>query len=105
VSARLHQAADHMMGAAGHIPRILHLHYGQVVAEPIAAVRTLYRHCGFELGGVAEQRMRAFLARPHRRSVRDLDFARFGLDAGDLRDRFARYVRHFAVPHEGTSRA
>jgi len=100
VSGRLVQAADHMMEAAGHIPRILHLHYGQVVAQPIAAVRTLYRHCGFELSGAAEQRMTAFLARPHRRSVRDRDFASFGLDAGTLRDRFARYVQHFAVPEE-----
>jgi hypothetical protein len=98
VSARLHQAADHMMG--GHFPRILHLHYREVVAQPIAAVRTLYRHCGFELSGAAEQRMTRFLARPHRRSVRTQDFSRFGLDAGALRDRFARYVRHFAVPQE-----
>jgi hypothetical protein len=98
VSARLHQAADHMMG--GHLPRILHLHYREVVAQPIAAVRTLYRHCGFELSGAAEQRMTAFLARPHRRAVRTQDFSRFGLDAGALRDRFARYVRHFAVPQE-----
>jgi hypothetical protein len=100
VSARLHQAADHMMDAASRIPRILHLHYGQVVAQPIAAVRTIYRQCGFELSGIAEQRMAAFLTRPHRRSVRDRDFSRFGLDAGTLRDRFARYVRHFAVPEE-----
>ena len=100
VSARLHQAADHMMEAAGHLPRILHLHYGQVVAEPIAAVGTLYRHCGLELSEPAKQRMATFLARPHRRSVRTQDFASFGLDAGSLRDRFAAYVRHFAVPEE-----
>lgn len=100
VSARLVQAADHMMDAAGHLPRILHLHYGQVVAEPVAAVRALYRHCGLELSGAAEARMTAFLARPHRRRVRSQDFASFGLDAGTLRDRFAAYVRHFAVPEE-----
>lgn len=100
VSARLVQAADHMMEAEGHLPRILHLHYGQVVAEPVAAIRTLYRHCGFELSKPAEQRMAGFLARPHRRRVRTHDFSSFGLDAGTLRDRFARYVRHFAVPEE-----
>jgi len=100
VSGRLCQAADHMMDATGHIPHILHLHYGQVVAQPIAAVRALYRHCGFEFSGDAEQRMAAFLARPHRRRIRDHDFASFGLDAATLRDRFARYIRHFAVPEE-----
>ncbi len=101
VSERLVQAADHMMEAAGRIPRILHLHYGQVVAQPIAAIRRLYRHCGFELGRSAEQRMAAFLARPRRRPARTQDFARFGLDAGALRERFARYVQHFAVAEEG----
>jgi len=100
VSARLRQAAGHMMDAAGHLPRILHLHYGQVVVQPIAAVRTLYRHCGFELSAAAERRMTRFLARPHRRSVRTQDFSRFGLDAGNLRDGFAPYVQHFAVPEE-----
>jgi hypothetical protein len=103
VSARLVQAADHMMEAAGQ--GVLHLHYGRVVAQPVAAVRTLYRHCGWEFSAAAEQRMAAFLARPHRRRVPTQDFASFGLDAGALRDRFARYVRHFAVPEEAVSGA
>jgi hypothetical protein len=103
VSARLVQAADHMMEAAGQ--GVLHLHYGRVVAQPVAAVRTLYRHCGWEFSAAAEQRMAAFLARPHRRRFPTQDFASFGLDAGALRDRFARYVRHFAVPEEAVSGA
>jgi len=103
VSARLNQAADHMMAAAGRFPDIRHLHYREVVAQPIAAVRTLYRHCGRDLSQVAEQRMSAFLARPRYRSVPRYDFAMFGLDAGSLRERFAAYVRHFAVPMDALS--
>ncbi len=100
VSARLNQAADHMMAAASRHPDILHLYYREVVAHPIAAIRTLYRHCGFELSDVAEQRMAAFLARPRRRARRTYDFAKFGLDAKNLRERFAGYVQHFAVAEE-----
>ena len=92
-----------MWAAAGRFPDILHLHYREVVAQPIAAVRTLYRHCGRDLSQVAEQRMSAFLARPRHRSVPRYDFAMFGLDAGSLRERFAAYVRHFAVPMDALS--
>jgi hypothetical protein len=103
VSARLNQAADHMMAAAARFPDILHLYYREVVAQPIAAVRALYRHCGLELSQIAEQRMAAFLARPRHRAVPRYDFAMFGLDAGKLRERFSAYVRHFAVPMDALS--
>ena len=98
VSGRLAEAADHMVDAAGHLPQILHMQYREVVADPMAAVRTLYRHCGFELGKAGERRMTAFLEKPRHRAARRYDFARFGLDPAALRDRFARYVRYFAVP-------
>ena len=100
VSAQLVQAADCMVNAASRIPHILHLHYREVVANPMAAIRKLYRHCGFELEETAEQRMAAFLKRPHDRPCRQYDFTEFGLDAGSLRERFARYVRYFAVPEQ-----
>lgn len=98
VSTRLSQAADHMMDAASHVPGILHLYYREVVANPMAAVRALYRHCGFDLSPVAEERMKAFLDQPRQPAARRPDFARFGLDPAALRDRFAGYVRYFAVP-------
>ncbi|HEY2007403.1 MAG TPA: sulfotransferase [Rhizomicrobium sp.] len=98
VSERLVQAADHMVDAAGRIPGILHLHYRDVVADPMAAIRKLYRHCGFDLGEIAKQRMEAFLNRQRPLSARRYDFAEFGLDPGALRESFARYVQYFAVP-------
>jgi hypothetical protein len=103
VSARLNQAADHMMAAANRLPDILHLYYREVVAQPLEAVRTLYRHCGMELSKAAEQRMADFLARPRRRAAPRYDFAMFGLDAGKLREGFSAYVRHFAVPMDALS--
>lgn len=98
VSTRLEEAADHMMDAASHLPRILHMQYREVVADPMAAVRALYRHCGFELSKSAQERMTAHLKQPREPQARRYDFARFGLDPGALRERFARYVGYFAVP-------
>lgn len=100
VSARLVQGAGCMMDATSHLPHILHLHYREVVANPMAAVRTLYHHCGFDLGPAAEKRILAFLAEPRRSSARRYSFAEFGLDAGSLRERFAPYVQYFGVPRE-----
>jgi hypothetical protein len=101
VSERLIEAAGHMMDAASRLPHILHLHYREVVAQPMAAIRKLYHHCGLELGEIAEQRITAFLERPRHRSVPRNDFARYGLDAASLRERFADYVRTFAVAEDG----
>ena len=100
ISARLVQAADRMMDAAGRLSRVLHLQYREVAASPMAVIRKLYRHCGFELSEVAEHRMMEFLERPRQPSLGKCGFREFGLDAATLRERFARYVRHFAVPEE-----
>ena len=97
VSARLVQATDNMVDAAGRMPDILHLHYREVVADPMAAIRKLYRYCGFDLGEIARQRMGAFLNRQRPLSARRYDFAEFGLDPGALRESFARYVQYFTV--------
>jgi hypothetical protein len=102
VSTRLIQGADHMMSAASRIPNILHLNYREVVANPLAAIRALYCHCGCNLSQIAEQRMAAFLQRPRSASTRHYNLAEFGLDAATLRERFARYVRHFALAEEAS---
>ena len=98
VSARLVQAAEHMVDAAGRIPNILHLHYREVVADPMLAIHKVYGHCGLDLSESARQRMTAFLERPRPLLARRDHLAEFGLDPGALRDSFASYVRHFAVP-------
>jgi hypothetical protein len=93
-----------MVNAANSNPDVLHLYYNDVVAKPMAAVRKLYRHCEFDLSEIAEQKMAAFLEQPRRRSDRHYDLAEFGLDAEALREHFAGYVQHFAVPREADSR-
>jgi hypothetical protein len=81
---------------------VLHLHYRQVISSPLDAVRAVYRHCGIELTGDAEERMQRWLHRMHkaRRQPRRYDLAQFGLDARSIRERFVQYTQTFGVDME-----
>jgi hypothetical protein len=88
---------------ANHARRgVLHLGYDSVIAAPMDAVRGIYAHGGLVLTREASERMTRWLARerPRRARSRRRELAQFGLDARDLRDRFARYVESFAVAPE-----
>lgn len=100
VSSRLIESTDHMIQAASHCDNILHLHYRQVVAAPMEAVRTLYGTCGLSLGAEAERRMQSWLARSRHKTGRSYNLAEYGLDAASLRASFARYVSAFSVAAE-----
>jgi hypothetical protein len=74
-----------------------HLHYDDLMADPVAAVRRLYGHFGEEVGSLHERRMRAFLEqRPadvhgrHRYDPADFGWTYAGLDA-EFRDYIERY--------------
>ncbi|MEX0665605.1 MAG: sulfotransferase [Acidimicrobiia bacterium] len=73
--------------------------YDDLVADPIAAVRSVYERGGDELTPSAESAMRGYLAEhphgEHGRHRYDLDA--LGLDAGALRDRFATYRSRFTT--------
>ncbi|MDR3528572.1 MAG: sulfotransferase [Rhizomicrobium sp.] len=100
VADRLVASAERMVVADG-ADNILHLHFRDVIADPMAAVAKVYAHCGRDLPPAAKLKMLSWLAsRPRARSRRHYDLAEFGLEAGDLRQRFAGYMRHFAVPME-----
>lgn len=75
------------------------LHYRDLVADPVGAVAAIYAQWGDELTPEAAQRMHEYLdAHPqgrhgaHRYAVSD-----FGLDEGDVRDRFADYCERHDV--------
>lgn len=81
------------------------LQFSDFVRDPIAAVRGAYDHFGDTLSDDAEAAMRRHLEqRPrdkygtHRYSLDD-----FGIDAGEVRERFSRYVDRFSVPQEAVS--
>lgn len=97
VSARLVESTGRMAEAAEDDPSILQLHYRTIVGKPMEAVRTLYDYCGLTLAHEAERAMRQWLERPHRHLHPRYDLEEFGLDARDLRRRFARYMDIFKV--------
>lgn len=100
VSDRLIASAERMAAADG-ADDILHLYFRDVVSDPFAAVSAIYAHCDRGLSPAAKVKMRAWLARtPESRTRHRYSLAEFGLDAMELRERFAGYMQHFAVPIE-----
>src|SRR5262249_28791300 len=76
---------------------VLHLHYRQIIASPLKAVKAVYDHCGMDLNEDVEDRMRGWLDRTASvaRPRRPYDLAEFGLDPQQLRECFARYTQLF----------
>ena len=76
--------------------------YGELVSDPMSAVRKLYDQFGMELTGEAEHRMRSYAAAHgqgehgrHTYSLTDV-----GLERGALDERFARYLARHDVARE-----
>jgi hypothetical protein len=82
--------------------RFFDLHFSELQSDPLGAVRRLYDHFGFALGGEAERRMRAHLAANPRGKHGEHVYsaAEFGLSVPVMRERFAAYAKHFAVATE-----
>jgi sulfotransferase family protein len=81
---------------------IFHVHYLDLVDDPLGTVAALYRHFGLALNSDAALRIgRLVEAKPnggygaHRSSLEE-----YGLDAALERGRYARYMAHFGVRRE-----
>lgn len=82
--------------------RFLDLHFREVLADPVEAVRRIYAHFDVPLSDAAERRFRAWKqANPrgkhgeHRYAAED-----FGTTEEAINDRFAAYISHFSVERE-----
>lgn len=96
--AALIEGTDRMADAAERSDCILHLHFREVVAEPMAAFEAIYHHGNRRLENEARQRMEAWLLRSRpKRARRPYSLAEFGLDARCLRRRFQRYMDQFGI--------
>lgn len=80
--------------------RVLDLRYADVVSDPLAAVRRIYRHYELPLSDEAERAMHRYLRENpqgrhggHRYRLED-----FGLDPDDLERRFDGYRQRFLAP-------
>jgi hypothetical protein len=82
--------------------RFLDVHYADLVADPMACVRRIYRHIGAALSPRVEQAMTAYLAdnAQGKYGRHSYTLADLGLDPGALAERFAGYVERHAVPTE-----
>lgn len=83
--------------------RIVDVHFGDFVADPIATVRQIYDAMGRDLDELTEGRMRAFLARNPGDGGGGGTRYRFGdtgLDAGVLRERSEEYQTTYGVASE-----
>ena len=78
------------------------LPFAELVGDPVAAVRRVYAHFGFELSAEAERRMRDWHAEnpQGKHGVHRYSAAQFGLSEDEMARRFAPYVERFEVARE-----
>jgi Sulfotransferase family len=98
-------ATELMISAAqkqGSADQIFHVHYIDLIKDPVGTVAALYRHFGQSLdSGTADRIGRLVEAKPnggygmHRSQLEE-----YGLDAALERERYARYMGHFGIQPE-----
>lgn len=82
--------------------KIVDVLYAELVSDPIATMRRIYGAFGEELEGQALQAMTAHIeSHPKGRfGHHGYDPAEFGLDAGEIAERFRGYVERYDIPLE-----
>ncbi len=111
-SARWFEGTAHMMAAGetgGFADPICHVHYLDLIADPLATMQSVYGHLGMAMTKATAERIEAFvLARPRGGyAPHSYRFSDHGLDAGIEREKFRSYMLHFGVQpeHERRPRA
>jgi hypothetical protein len=80
--------------------QFMDIHFEDVIADPVAALRGAYERFEMPWTPEIEARMRAFLADNPRgkHGTHRYELDDFGLKLGEIRERFARYCSAFDVP-------
>ncbi len=83
---------------------IVDVQYAELVRDPLPTVEDLYAACGEELDAGAREAMAAYVnAHPKTEfGTHGYDLAEFGLDGGELAERFAGYVDRYDVVVESS---
>ena len=99
--------SDMMNGAlavrdAADAGQFFDLPFGELVADPVAAVQCMYAHFSFERSAEAERAMAAWHAdNPQgKHGGHQYAAADFGLSEGEIAERFAPYLERFQVARE-----
>jgi hypothetical protein len=99
------QHAERIMNTRERIGenRIIDVHYGELMREPLAVMRKVYAALGDEFTQQAETGMRTWLAdNPQDKFGRhEYKLAQFGLNPDELRSRFKRYLERYDIEREG----
>jgi hypothetical protein len=76
-----------------------HVHYDDLVADPVATVRQIHASFGEELGGLHERRIRAWMAQDHPSAMgrHAYDPTDFGWSYPALADEFSGYAERYGV--------
>ena len=87
--------------------RFVDLRYVDLVADPVASVRRVDEHIGSELSPPTEAAVATYAAanRQGKYGRHSYSFGELGLDAADLRDRFAAYRERYEIPEESVPRS
>jgi hypothetical protein len=98
-------AVDHMMAnSILEDPRILHIPFHELSADPIGTVRKIYARRDLTVSPEYEGRIRAWLADPDNKVDRHgrypYSYEAFGLDKRWLQHLFADYSKHFGLRDE-----
>ena len=82
-------------------PRVVHLPFKEIVADPIAAVGKVYDHAGLHLTATYERRMRTWLSNPANKIDRygryRYSHEPFGITEAWVRELFADYSKRFGL--------
>lgn len=80
---------------------VFHIHYRDLVGDPLAAVRRLYRHFGLTLDpGAASRIGRMVEANPNAYGAKDYRFETYDVDVGAAQAQFAPYIERFGIARE-----
>jgi len=82
--------------------RFFDLHFREVLADPVGAVRRIYEHFDVRLTDEADRRFRAWKQDNPRGKYGEHRYTaeEFGTTEAAINDRFAAYISHFSVPRE-----
>ncbi|MFC3778008.1 sulfotransferase family protein [Mycolicibacterium holsaticum] len=85
--------------------RIIDVQYADLAVDPVGTVAAIYAGCGRELSPAARAAVCAYVdAHPRGRfGAHGYRLEDYGLDQGQIRERFADYVERYNVPTEATS--
>ncbi len=92
-------AENFCQGKSDNSGHVLNIYYNDLIKNPLAAIRSIYRHFDMKLTSGAEAAMQAFLARnpQNNHGVHRYTLGHYGFDPQTERRRFASYTGFFGI--------